>query len=141
MDGCGREIRMSLTPTTSAPRAARRAVQQCVGADAPPGFLQDALLLTSELVTNAVTHTDGGSELHASYDPMCGRVRVEVADTSSIVPTIREIDGSSSPGGRGLRVIDTVAACWGTTLLPIGKSVWFELGERPSWVESTSTTR
>jgi hypothetical protein len=103
--------------------------------------VQDALLLTSELVTNAVTHTDGGSELHASYDPMGGRVRVEVADTSSIVPTIRKTDGSSSLGGRGLRVIDTVATRWGTILLPTGKSVWFELGERPSRVESTSTTR
>jgi anti-sigma regulatory factor (Ser/Thr protein kinase) len=128
MDGDGREIRMSFSPTISAPRAARRAVQQCVGAQAPPEFVNDAMLLTSELITNAVTHTDGGSELRASYDPERGRLRVEVADTSPIVPTIREVHRPSSLGGHGLRIIDKVAACWGTRLLPSGKSVWFELG-------------
>jgi anti-sigma regulatory factor (Ser/Thr protein kinase) len=128
MDGHGREIRMSLNTTASAPHAARRAVEQCVGADAPPGFLQDAMLLTSELVTNAVTHTQGSSELRAYYDTLSGQLRVEVSDKSSTVPRIRDDDPSTSFGGRGLRIVDAVAARWGTSLLPSGKSVWFELG-------------
>jgi len=122
---------MSFTPTSSAPGAARRAVEQCIGPDAPPRFLQDAMLLTSELVTNAVTHTEGTSELHASYDPVGGRLRVDVADESPTVPTIRDVGPSTRVGGHGLQIVDTVASRWGTTLLPSGKSVWFELGSKP----------
>ena len=127
MDCYGREIRMRFDPSVSAPRVARRAVEQCVGADAPTEFLSDAVLLTSELVTNAVTHTDGGSELSAHFDPSLGRLRVEVSDTSPVVPEIRGGHPATNPGGRGLRIVDTVAARWGTTVLPSGKSVWFEL--------------
>jgi anti-sigma regulatory factor (Ser/Thr protein kinase) len=127
MDCYDREIRMRFTPSVSAPRVARRAVEQCVGADAPTEFVYDAVLLTSELVTNAVTHTAGGSELSAYYDPSLGRLRVEVSDTSPVVPELREGAPGTGPGGRGLRIVDTVAARWGTTLLPSGKYVWFEL--------------
>jgi anti-sigma regulatory factor (Ser/Thr protein kinase) len=130
MDAHDREIRMPLTTTASASRAARRAVEQCVGTDVPPEFLDDAMLLTSELVNNAVTHTEGDSELRAYYDTLRGQLRVEVSDKSSRVPRIRDDDSSTSVGGRGLRIVDTVAARWGTSPLPSGKSVWFELGLR-----------
>ena len=78
--------------------------------DAPPGFLHDAVLLTSELVTNAVTHSGGGFKLGASYDRLDGRLRVEVANTSSVLPELGNGDRDRSVGGHGLRIVDTVAA-------------------------------
>jgi anti-sigma regulatory factor (Ser/Thr protein kinase) len=128
MDRYGREIRLRFDPSVSAPCAARRAVEQCVGAHAPTEFLHDAVLLTSELVTNAVIHTEGSPELCAHYDPVLGQLRVEVTDKSSVVPKIREGHPGTTLGGWGLRIVDQVAMRWGTSPLPSGKVVWFELG-------------
>ena len=119
---------MSFGLSVLAPHAAREAIEQCVGHEAPPGFLHDALLLTSELVANAVMHTDGRSELRAVYDPGLARLRVEVSDRSPVIPTVGVVTAGSSRGGLGLRIIECLAERWGTTALPSGKSVWFELG-------------
>ncbi|WP_328422670.1 SpoIIE family protein phosphatase [Streptomyces sp. NBC_00443] len=99
-------------------------------------IVDDAVVLTSELVTNAVVHAG------TSADVLCLRsddgVRVEVADR---YPE-REIPLQGSPvnmgspdreGGRGLQLCAALAGRWGVEYTPTHKQVWFQLDlpERP----------
>ncbi|MER7347434.1 SpoIIE family protein phosphatase [Streptomyces aurantiacus] len=83
-----------------------------------------AVLLVSELVTNAVRHARGGRiglRLVRS-----GRLLCEVEDDDAALPTLL----SAGPGdefGRGLRIVTSLAAEWGTSRTSAGKTVWFEL--------------
>ncbi|MFF4590695.1 SpoIIE family protein phosphatase [Streptomyces sp. NPDC001388] len=93
-------------------------------------IVDDAVVLTSELVTNAVVHAG----THA--DVLCLRsedgVRIEVADR---YPE-REIPLQGSPatmgspdreGGRGLQLCAAIAGRWGVDYTPTHKQVWFQL--------------
>ncbi|MFE2629574.1 SpoIIE family protein phosphatase [Streptomyces sp. NPDC059374] len=99
-------------------------------------IVDDAVVLTSELVTNAVVHAG------TSADVLCLRsedgVRIEVADR---YPE-REIPLQGSPvnmgspdreGGRGLQLCAALAGRWGVDYSPTHKQVWFQLDlpERP----------
>jgi len=90
-----------------------------------PKLTEDAVLLVSELVGNAVRHTGArvfGLRMHRRR----GRIRVEVRDPSRGLPClmpVQELDES----GRGLSLVDTLADRWGVDLLPVGKTTWFEM--------------
>ena len=105
----------------------RHAVQELLGNDASISFLADAMLATSELVTNAVIHTDGPCELTAVYDRQRALLRVEVADSSNASPEPRVGLAGVQVGGMGLRVVEEIASRWGTYPAVGGKTVWFEL--------------
>lgn len=126
MDTEGRAIHLSMG-AGSTPHEARRAVARCLGADVPAHTVRDALLMTSELATNAAIHTDGGYELTAQWDLRSHSLRVEISDHSPL-PAERRLPGSEGVGGFGLHIVDALATRWGTTPTPTGKSVWFELG-------------
>jgi anti-sigma regulatory factor (Ser/Thr protein kinase) len=85
-----------------------------------------AILLTSELVTNAIVHVGGGVELRVNGD--AGVVRITVRDSSPTPPKPRTSDDRAVTG-RGLGLVEQLAARWGTDLTtsPRGKEVWFEL--------------
>lgn len=85
-----------------------------------------AVLLTSELVGNAVEHTDGGVEL--VVDRLPSRLRVEVRDESPVTPRPQHGGAALAPRGRGLMLVERLAASWGVLPdPPRGKRVWFEL--------------
>ncbi|GGU10249.1 ATP-binding protein [Streptomyces coeruleorubidus] len=90
-----------------------------------PKTTEDAVLLVSELVGNAVRHTGArvfGLRLHRRR----GWIRVEVRDPSRGLPClmpVQELDIS----GRGLFLVDKLADRWGVDLLPRGKTTWFEM--------------
>lgn len=110
----------------AAPASARAAVQHLLGDDAPIAMIRDAVLLTSELVTNAVLHAPGACELeaHFSRDPL--RVRVDVSDSSERPPKVGA-PSAHRVGGHGLGMVDTISSRWGWSLLDRGKVIWFEL--------------
>ncbi|POX37310.1 hypothetical protein C3486_29120 [Streptomyces sp. Ru73] len=83
-----------------------------------------AELLISELVTNALVHTDRGAVVTVT---VTDRLRVEVRDFVSRRPRPRRptADGTS---GRGLMLVRSLADAWGIRMHGVGKSVWFELG-------------
>jgi anti-sigma regulatory factor (Ser/Thr protein kinase) len=92
-------------------------------------LVEDAELLVSEMVTNAVRHGLPPSEVHVcSYGT---GVRLEVSDTGPWRPRQRQTD-PLAPGGRGLVLIESLATRWG--VMPRtetglgGKVVWCELG-------------
>jgi anti-sigma regulatory factor (Ser/Thr protein kinase) len=85
--------------------------------------LQDATVLTSELVTNAVRHGSGRILFRADLDENC--LRVEVIDQGGgFEHAIRERDFQDVEGW-GLMLVDAIASRWGvhegTT------HVWFDL--------------
>lgn len=82
-----------------------------------------AELLVSELVTNALTHTDRPRQLRLLYDRA---LTVEVADSDTRTPVRRGPD-EFEEGGRGIRLVDQLAHRWGSRATPHGKVVWFEL--------------
>lgn len=83
-----------------------------------------ATLLVSEVVTNAILHA--GSEIELRLTTAPHHLRVEVRDTSMLVPALRRYQADAVTG-RGLELVETVAAAWGVIPEPDGKVVWFEL--------------
>ena len=90
----------------------------------PDERVQIAVLLTTELVMNAVVHGTGPVKVHAAWGE--GSVRVEVDDQSARLPALREIDRTAS-SGRGLRLVDGLSNAWGVSPGETGKTVWFTL--------------
>ncbi|MGV9278527.1 SpoIIE family protein phosphatase [Streptomyces griseosporeus] len=99
-------------------------------------IVDDAVVLTSELVTNAVVHAG----THA--DVLCLRtedgVRIEVSDRypEREIPLQGAAVTMGSPdreGGRGLQLCAALAGRWGVEYTPTHKNVWFQLDlpERP----------
>ena len=85
-----------------------------------------ALLLTSELVTNAILHARTPVELGVLRDGE--RVLVCVADRLGEGPALVPRDKSRDrPGGRGLALVADLSETWGTETYTGGKTVWFVL--------------
>jgi anti-sigma regulatory factor (Ser/Thr protein kinase) len=87
--------------------------------------IDDARLLISELVTNAVNHTRSPFSVSIAADSP--KVRVAVRDTSSAVPVSRGRSEDAPNGGRGLQIVTALADDWGVVRNPLGKTVWAEL--------------
>jgi len=92
------------------------------------GFAGDSdvvLLLASELVTNAVRHAATPFEIAVDVDD--GEVRVEVTDGDvEHSPEMRH-PSPDDTNGRGLLLVDQLAAVWGSNRVGGSKSVWFTL--------------
>lgn len=88
----------------------------------------DVVLLASELATNAIMHTASGmgGTFTVSVSRAAGCVRVEVADGGSAKTPAAQRDGSSDEAGRGLRLVEGIAARWGYSGGQHGRVVWFE---------------
>jgi anti-sigma regulatory factor (Ser/Thr protein kinase) len=110
-----------------APASAGEARRHVAGACSGLGreFHDVAVLLTSELVGNAVEHAQGDIQLVVSTGP--DRFRVEVHDQSSVTPT-PQLSGGIAPRGRGLMLVERLSSEWGVDPSPRGgKQVWFQL--------------
>lgn len=115
----------SLPPRAQAVPLARQRLQHRCG-DLPAPLLDDALLVVSELVTNAVKHGDG--EITLRLWPGPDLVRIEVTDESPRYPEPVESD-LDDEAGRGLQIVGALASSWGATPASTswGKTVWVEL--------------
>ncbi|MFJ3782195.1 ATP-binding protein [Streptomyces sp. NPDC090093] len=93
---------------------------------------EDALLLVSEVVTNACLHAGGPEEFVLRHER--GRLRVEVSDLSPEPPRPRAPRSPALPGGHGLMVLDRLAGAWGYETRgagTAGKVVWLEISRVP----------
>ncbi len=91
----------------------------------PAETVDTALVLVSELVANAVLHTE--SPLVLQIDAALPHVRVSVEDSSADQPQPQEMD-VEAVSGRGLWLVDAMSASWGWQATAAGgKRVWFEL--------------
>jgi PAS domain S-box-containing protein len=82
-------------------------------------------LVVTELATNAVLHGSAPFRLVVSSQAE-GGARIEVHDSSRAVP-VRPRPGGDGMTGRGLALVDAVAADWGVMATEEGKYVWAEL--------------
>jgi anti-sigma regulatory factor (Ser/Thr protein kinase) len=90
--------------------------------------VDDVVLAASELVTNAIVHADTDIELAIHLDDQ--RVRIEVTD-GSLEPVVKRATPVEQEGGLGLVIVETLAARWGTEVVPgHGKCVWCEICRR-----------
>ncbi len=118
------ESRVSLPAEPASAAVARRFVRDVLDAWGAGEFEDAAVLLTSELVTNAVLHARSPAELHVRLAG--GRLRVGVSDRMPVIP-VRKRYGKEAATGRGLLLVETMANDWGTDPNEDGKEVWFEL--------------
>jgi anti-sigma regulatory factor (Ser/Thr protein kinase) len=80
-------------------------------------------LLVSELATNCIRHTDSAFDLTIIQSGP--EIRVEATDYDVGAPTMRS-PRPTDPSGRGLRIVDALAAAWGVEHRSAqGKTVWF----------------
>ena len=118
-------VRLDLEQHPAAVGRARRFVHdQCHAAGVNDDTSDTAVLLTSEIVTNAFLH--GRSGARVTLVTTDDRLRVEVVDDNCRLPQRAEPDREAL-NGRGLAIVDTLAADWGSTKRGEGKVVWFEL--------------
>jgi anti-sigma regulatory factor (Ser/Thr protein kinase)/GAF domain-containing protein len=128
-------------PEPTAAAAARRFVRDTLqtwligGAEiASHGLVDDAVLLTSELVTNAVVHA--GTPVEVTCKLAGGGVEVVVSDghPASLVPEPpeREHVPAERTSGYGLLLPAALASAWGVTYGQSAKAVWFRIGQAES---------
>jgi anti-sigma regulatory factor (Ser/Thr protein kinase) len=106
---------------------ARRALRELLRQWGRPGRSEIAELLTSELVTNALVHTDHDAVLTATVGPH--GLRVEVRDFVARRPRLRVPTADEGTHGRGLILVLSLADAWGVRAHGVGKAVWFELDD------------
>lgn len=101
-------------------------------------LVDTAMLLTSEVVTNAVLHarTDVVVEVVREADG----ARVGVRDGSPLPPALRRHSDTSTTG-RGLRLLDQLADSWSADRSGDGKTIWFALSTtRDPWAHAAART-
>ncbi|MEU0645122.1 ATP-binding protein [Streptomyces umbrinus] len=103
----------------------RRALRDLLAHWGRPGRSEIAELLTSELVTNALVHTNHDALLTATVGPR--GLRVEVRDFVGHRPRLRVPIADDGTHGRGLILVQSLADAWGVRVHGVGKVVWFEL--------------
>ncbi|MFF3904632.1 ATP-binding protein [Streptomyces sp. NPDC001848] len=105
---------------------ARRALRELLRHWGRPGRSEIAELLTSELVTNALIHTDRDAVLTATLSSR--GLHVEVRDFAGRRPRLRVPSTDDGTHGRGLILVQSLADAWGVRAHGVGKAVWFDLG-------------
>lgn len=109
----------------------RQALSDWFGAAGHPGRIAagDALLLVSELVTNAFAH--GGAPYELRLDRAAGRLWVQVSDTSPVPPRPHGPHHADRASGHGLYLMERLSVAWGSVPRGGGKAVWFAVEVLP----------
>ena len=118
-----RRVRLTREPAAAA--EARSHVRAVIGAWRVPVDPDIAVLLTSDLVTNAIMHGDGNT-ITLAIRCSCGELRIDIYDASRSLPrTVGE--PAVTETGHGLVLVATLSTEWGSFLTPAGKVVYFTL--------------
>jgi hypothetical protein len=116
---------ISLPPVPASARLARDFVTDFLVKVGRSDLEDVAKLCATELVTNALQHTDA-HRCALKVGREGGRILLEVSDDSSAAPLLRS-DGPTAVRGWGLQLIDALASDWGVHSRTHGKSVWLRL--------------
>jgi histidine kinase-like protein len=125
-----RHIRLTAGP--AAPAQARAHVKAAIRAWEIPVDLDTTVLLTSELVTNAIRQPAGGT-VTLAITCCCCEFRVDVHDASRSLPVLVDAPADAE-AGRGLMLVTMLSTDWGAYRTPAGKAVYFTLafGSHPA---------
>ena len=116
-------VRLATGPAAAG--EARRRVRAAIRSSQLPVDHDAALLLTSELVTNAVRH-EAGQAVMLVITCSGSRLRVDVHDTSRSLPAVAGVSADAETG-RGLLLVETLSDEWGFYRTLAGKAVYFTL--------------
>lgn len=117
--------------TLSSAQSARRFVEQQLSG-LPPSLVERAIMLVSELATNAILHARSDFELSVSFPVPGSCVRIEVADAGGGEPRPQQ-PPPTAEHGRGLQLVAALSNRWGVERQSDGgKTVWFELSVTPA---------
>jgi anti-sigma regulatory factor (Ser/Thr protein kinase) len=120
------ELRSPVASTPAAVSQARKMLARQLQAWELDEVIDDLQIVASELVTNAIRYGTSPVDLCLSLVPG-GNLRLEVADSNvTDVPAPRAAT-DSEPNGRGMPLIDALAADWGVEIRGDRKVVWAEL--------------
>ena len=122
------QCRIPLLADLAAAAGARSVVEDAIRTWRVPVDADVAVLLTSELVTNAVTHTAPAAETFVLLTIACDAagLRVDVHDGSADLPVVDDAPAEAETG-RGLLLVTSLSAEWGFYRTPAGKAVYFTL--------------
>jgi anti-sigma regulatory factor (Ser/Thr protein kinase) len=137
-------VTLELAVNDQAPRQARAEVREAIAGRVSQSESEIAVLITSELVTNAVVHPahQNGAAIGLRIGTSEGRIRIEVSDSGRGFEPGALTRDDNSVGGRGLVVVDRGATRWGTSNND-RFLVWFELAfqQNPEPVDAPTTPR
>ncbi len=102
-------------------REARQFLRGCLEAWSAHSYGLSGEQVVSELATNAALHARSEYTVHLRLD--ADSLLVEVTDSTTVLPQERRyaVDATT---GRGLMLVDALAADWGVQSSPTGKTVW-----------------
>ncbi|WP_329256118.1 ATP-binding protein [Streptomyces sp. NBC_01478] len=115
-------LALELLAVPKAVPEARRAVREHLGVPCP-----EVQLCVSELLTNVIRHLGEGTPVTLRITRTPSRIRVAVTDPEPYAWLVVRAAGPEDENGRGLLLLDAVAARWGVEQGPEGKTVWCEL--------------
>jgi anti-sigma regulatory factor (Ser/Thr protein kinase) len=113
-----------LPAATTAPRDARRFTSETLHEWGADHAIEEAELIVSELVTNALRHAESPSRLALVADGRC--LRIEVVDYGK-GGAVRRPTRPDAIGGRGLLLVESVAERWGSQHDGFEHVVWCEI--------------
>ena len=114
-----------LPPEARSSSMSRRFVQHALTRWQLDALIDVAVLLTSELVTNAVVHAQTDVEITITRDD-ARTITVAVSDNSRTEPRLHQHPDDSATG-RGLGILDALASSWDVVSRNEGKTVRFTL--------------
>ncbi len=118
-------VAVTLPASAGSSARARRVVGDAASAwGLSADVADDAALVVTELVSNAVDHATGPVGL--TVTPTASGMRIEVSDRSSALPQPRPVQVDSARG-RGLIIVAALSRTWGSEPRSDGKVVWAEL--------------
>ena len=124
-----RAWQLALPAAAEAAGLARRATRDALTAWRMTCLEDPAVLLVSELVTNAVLHARASAML-LRLETAGSSLRIEVHDASPSWPQPRT-PSRTDESGFGFLLVEALADKWGVRDIPPGKAVWAELEARP----------
>ncbi len=130
----GKARRIALPSAPGAARTARDFTSSALREWNLAELAQDAELIASELVTNAIRHgVPLGADVREhppvelGWSPQSSQLICAVTDWNTQPPLLMPV-GPCAEAGRGLHIVDALATTWGwTTLSPSRKTVWAAL--------------
>lgn len=110
-------------PVPKAVQALRRFVGGTLQSWGEEDLVPDAVVVSSEMATNAISHAD--SPFHASIERSAGVVRIAIEDAGPGTAAQR-LAAHEDVSGRGIMIVEALSERWGHGHLPGGKVVWAE---------------
>ncbi|WP_112470138.1 SpoIIE family protein phosphatase [Streptomyces triticisoli] len=145
--GTRTEVYTTLPGNPLAPGSARALLRTALtewtdlGCVIAEGLAEDAVIVVSELVTNAVVHAGTDVELTCRLEPETGACVIEVCDHHpSRTPRDHGGEAAYEPAeyGRGLRLVEALSEAWGITYRTGAKTVWARLPAEGSTVDESA---